>query len=136
MDVLLRQAVRRRARGRCEYCHLPEAYAPLVAFQVEHIIARQHGGETVLSNLAYSCHRCNLFKGPNLAGIDPKTRRMVRLFHPRRMKWRIHFRWRGPLLIGRTPFGRATLAVLNMNEGDRVDLHQAVLEEGIRLDDG
>lgn len=135
METALRDAVRRRARLRCEYCHLPEAHAPVTPFQVEHIVARQHEGQSVLSNLALACHRCNLFKGPNLVGIDAKTKRMVRLFHPRRMTWTRHFRWDGPTLVGRTPTGRATVAVLNMNEGDRVELRQAILKEHVVLDD-
>src|SRR5579884_106586 len=105
MDAALRTAVRRRARLRCEYWLLPENLASVVPFQVEHIVARQHGGPTVLANLALACHRCNLHKGPNLTGIDPRTRRLIRLFHPRRMKWVRHFRWDGPYLVGRTPVG-------------------------------
>ena len=36
--------VRARAGYRCEYCHFPEAIAEL-PFQLDHIIAQQHGGE-------------------------------------------------------------------------------------------
>jgi len=84
-------------------------------FQIDHIIAEQHGGRASLSNLAYSCLPCNKRKGPNLAGVDPKTRRLVRLFHPRRHRWQRHFRWDGPILRGRTPVGRATIRVLGIN---------------------
>jgi len=52
------------------------------AFPLEHIIARQHGGETNLDNLAWACHRCNRHKGPNLTGIDASTREIAPLFHP------------------------------------------------------
>jgi hypothetical protein len=130
MDAALRTAVRRRARLRCEYCLLPEALAPAVPFQVEHIVARQHGGHTALSNLALACHRCNLHKGPNLTGIDPRSRRLVRLFHPRRMMWTRHFRWDGPYLVGRTPVGRATIAVLAMNDEERINLRRTLIEAG------
>lgn len=85
MDDVTRQAVQARSGGRCEYCRLPEAHV-LTPFQVEHVIARQHGGKDALSNLAYACLRCNLHKGPNLAGLDPKTKKLTRLFHPRRHK--------------------------------------------------
>ena len=110
MQDALRNAVRRRARLCCEYCLLPEAYAPVVPFQIEHIVARQHGGRTTLSNLALACHHDNMHKGPNLTGIDPVTTRIVRLFHPRRHKWDRHFRWDGRVLCGRTAIGRATIA--------------------------
>jgi hypothetical protein len=46
-------------------------------FEVDHIIAEQHGGRTVAGNLAWSCFADNHHKGPNLAGIDPKSRRRV-----------------------------------------------------------
>ncbi|MGA2120023.1 MAG: HNH endonuclease signature motif containing protein [Bryobacteraceae bacterium] len=66
------EAVRQRARNRCEYCHLPqEAFRR--GFHIEHIVARQHGGSTSLSNLALACWNCNRKKGPNLSGIDPAT---------------------------------------------------------------
>jgi hypothetical protein len=131
MEAALRQAVRRRAGRRCEYCQLPEARSPLVPFQIEHIVAHQHGGATRLSNLALACHRDNLCKGPNLAGIDPVTRRLVPLFHPRRMKWSRHFRYRGSVLVGRTAIGRATIGVLQMNHKERIDLRQTLIDEGV-----
>lgn len=52
-------------------------------FSVDHIVARQHGGPTVLENLALACLHCNRHKGPNIAGTDPSTGEIVRLFHPR-----------------------------------------------------
>jgi hypothetical protein len=61
-----------RAQSRCEYCHLFSSDHPL-PFHVDHIIARQHGGQTVLDNLALSCLHCNRHKGPNIAGIDSAT---------------------------------------------------------------
>jgi hypothetical protein len=124
------QEVRRRAAGRCEYCHLPEAHV-LTPFQLEHVIAKQHGGRNTLGNRAYSCLRCNLHKGPNLTGIDPKTRKLTRLFNPRRHRWARHFRWEGALLVGRTAVGRTTVEVLAMNDPDRVALRQELLEQGL-----
>jgi hypothetical protein len=130
MNGSLRQAVRQRALGCCEYCLLPEDASP-ARFQVEHVIARQHAGQTVLHNLAFSCHHCNLHKGPNISGIDPRTGKLVRLFHPRRMKWERHFRLGGPILLGRTPVGRATIAVLKMNHEDRIELREGLIREGL-----
>jgi len=45
MDARLRQSVRQRAAGRCEYCALRQEQEPL-AFHVEHITPRSHGGKT------------------------------------------------------------------------------------------
>ena len=64
--------LRHLAGDRCEYCRLPSAFDPL-PFQADHIIAEQHGGETLIENLAWSCLHCNKHKGPNIAGIDPVT---------------------------------------------------------------
>jgi hypothetical protein len=58
----------------CEYCLLAEAVHP-GPFVVKRVIAKQHGGPTTSSNLAYSCLRWNRQKGPNLAGIDRVTSR-------------------------------------------------------------
>jgi hypothetical protein len=90
---------------------MPQELVPLVRFHVEHIIPRHHGGTDELSNRAYACHRCNLFKGSNAGGIDPASGKLVLLFNPRRQKWKRHFSWDGPRLVGRTAVGRATIAV-------------------------
>ncbi|HEY1377135.1 MAG TPA: HNH endonuclease signature motif containing protein, partial [Gemmataceae bacterium] len=86
--------------------------AYLTGFEVDHVIARQHGGRTVLSNLALSCLHCNSHKGPNIAGLDPLASgtRPVRLFHPRRHKWDRHFRWDGPFPAGRRSDGPPSLS--------------------------
>src|SRR6516164_9040955 len=75
MDETTKEQVRQRADGCCEYCHLPEVHV-LTPFQIEHVIARQHRGRDALTNLAWACLRCNLHKGTNLTGIDPKTNRL------------------------------------------------------------
>ncbi|HLJ94829.1 MAG TPA: HNH endonuclease [Gemmataceae bacterium] len=126
-----RELVRRRAKRRCEYCGMHEDDDPLFAFHVEHIVPRQHGGGDSPPNLAYACHQDNLRKGPNLTGIDPVTRRIANLFNPRRHKWSYHFRRQGPLLIGRTAIGRATVAVLGMNLPHRVTLRAALIDAGL-----
>ena len=100
-------------------------------FQIDHIIARKHRGPSVAGNLALSCLVCNGHKGPNLAGIDPASRKIVRLFHPRLHKWTHHFRWDGAVLIGRTPIGRVTVIVLEINLPYRVAIRQALIDEGV-----
>jgi hypothetical protein len=130
MDEATREVVRRRAGQRCEYCQVHEDDDPLFVFHVEHIRAKKHRGTDALSNLAYSCHRDNVNKGPNLTGIDPKTQRITRLFNPRRHKWNRHFSWDGPLLVGKTPIGRATVEVLRMNLVHRLILREALIATG------
>jgi hypothetical protein len=103
----------------------------LLPFQVDHIIAQQHGGETVLENLAWSCLHCNKRKGPNIAGIDPLTGQMAALFHPRLQSWQRHFAWDGPTLTGRSLGGRATIEVLAINYIDSVAFRAELIEEGV-----
>lgn len=128
MDEQLRAQVRHRAGNCCEYCRLPQAALPFATFHIDHIIAEQHGGQGELINLALCCSRCNLSKGPNLSGIDSETKAIVSLFHPRHDKWHDHFEYQGPYIIGRTPTGRATVQVLNMNEDRRVKLRSSLLQ--------
>jgi hypothetical protein len=130
MDEQLAQEVRRRASDACEYCRVAQAYYPTVPFPIDHIIARQHEGPTVAGNLALSCLHCNSHKGPNIAGLDPRTKKLTRLFNPRRHKWGRHFRWDGPLVVGRTAIGRVTVAVLAMNAPEAVEVREALIEEG------
>jgi 5-methylcytosine-specific restriction endonuclease McrA len=100
-------------------------------FEIDHIIARKHNGPTSSENLALACFSCNNHKGPNIAGIDPDTNHVTPLFHPRRDVWQEHFIWHGPELVGRTPVGRVTIAVLAINLPYRVALRRALMEEGV-----
>src|SRR5215471_16672954 len=93
MDARLRQTVRDRAESRCEYCHLPERVAEL-PFQIDQLIAEQHGGLTSEDNLAFACARSNRYKGLNLSGIDPESGTITRLFNPRTDSWSEHFFWK------------------------------------------
>jgi hypothetical protein len=127
MDQALRSIVRRRAG---EYCRLPQASSRFVRFHVEHIIARQHGGQSVEDNLALSCGYCNQHKGPNIAAIDPESGQLVPLFHPRRDRWSQHFTWNGSILVGLTPLGRATTALLAINDWQRVELRDNLQQLG------
>ena len=121
MDARLRQLVRQRADGRCEYCGLRQGQEPL-PLHVEHIVPKQHGGADSAENLALACHHCNLRKGTNLAGLDPQTRQLTRLFHPRLDDWHEHFEDRAGEIVGLTAVGRTAIHVLKMNEDGRQEL--------------
>jgi len=120
----VREAVRRRAGYACEYCRMPQAATPLIAFHIEHILSRQHGGTDDPSGLALACDRCNAYKGPNLTSIDPDSRIVVASFSPRRDVWTDHFIDRDGEIHGLTPTGRATVRLLNMNAPRRVELRR------------
>jgi HNH endonuclease len=130
MDAALSNLVRQRAANRCEYCGLHQDHDEWSTFHVEHIVAKQHGGSDEEWNLALACQRCNLHKGPNLTGIDPDSGRITPLFHPRQHCWHDHFSFQGCLILGRTPVGRTTVQVLNMNAPQRIELRLKLLAGG------
>jgi hypothetical protein len=130
MERALEELVWQRAGHCCEYCRMPQQYDN-GTFEIDHVIASSHGGPTRASNLCLACFSCNSFKGPNLSGIDPKARKIVPLFNPRRHRWPRHFRWDGARLVGRTPTGRATIATLRINLDHRVAHRQELIDEGV-----
>ncbi len=101
------------------------------SFHVDHIVARQHGGQTVIENLALACLHCNQRKGPNIAGRNPETGKLVPLFHPRLDCWDDHFEWLGADLAGLTEIGVVTIQVLAINESGFRAIRIALREEGI-----
>lgn len=130
MEAALRQYVRDRAQDRCEYCRLPQSSAPFLTFHIEHIEATQHIIDDSLENLALACPDCNRYKGPNLTTLDPATRKIVRLFHPRRDDWEEHFEYRGPLLFGQTPIAEATIRLLQINSDERIEIRAELQMSG------
>src|SRR5271166_655155 len=114
-----RRRVAERARHRCEYCQLLEAYTSL-PHEIDHVRARKHRGPTSLRNLCWACAACNAAKGPNVAGYDPETDELVPLFNPREDHWNEHFAWDGSRLLGKSPIARATIDVLRINDPHRV----------------
>jgi hypothetical protein len=129
MDAATRRPVLRRAGSRCEYCRLPQ-HAVDLTFHVEHIIAKQHGGDDSSDNLCLSCDRCNLHKGPNLTSIDPESGQIVPLFHPRQDVWSEHFEMVGGQIVGKSPVGRATAQLMQMNSTRRRQLRVRLMAEG------
>lgn len=127
VSTQLRELTVEHANGCCEYCRIPQAFGA-VAFHIEHIIASSHGGETVENNLAFSCSRCNLYKGTNIATADPETGEPTFLFHPRRQRWDEHFRLNGAVIEALTPEARATIFVLHINDQERVEQRELLIQ--------
>lgn len=130
IDRAMDHAVRSRAKGLCEYCNAVQAFYP-ERFQIDHVIAQQHRGTTSFENLALCCIECNHRKGPNLSGIDPVSSNRADLYDPRNDAWNDHFIWCGPLLVGLTAKGRATIAVLDINRVPRVIVRETLILEGV-----
>jgi HNH endonuclease len=130
MDAALIRQVWRRAHGSCEYCQLSQEFDDR-PFEIDHIRSQKHSGASIASNLALSCFRCNSFKGSDISSIDAITGALTPLFNPRRHKRATHFRWEGPYLVGRTPIGRVTVALLHINHDVRVELRESLIAEGL-----
>ena len=130
MERPLRDQVWYRAASCREYCQLPQMFTD-AGHEVDHIIAEKHHGPTTLENLALACFHCNNHKGPNIAGVDPDTGQVTRLFHPRLDRWNDHFAWRGPIMVGISPIGRTTVDVLEINLRHRLIHRLALIEEGV-----
>lgn len=110
----LRRLIIQRADNRCEYCRLSQL-GQVATFHVDHVTPVVAGGPTDADNLALACVACSLSKGAKQAIIDPETQATVAIFNPRQQIWQEHFVWRGVLVFGLTPVGRATIAALKMN---------------------
>ena len=85
--------------------------------EVEHVIPTAAGGSDRESNLWLACRLCNNAKGVQTLALDPVSGRRVKLFNPRRQRWRSHFAWDrdGVRILGMTPCARATILALQLN---------------------
>lgn len=119
-----------RADSRCEYCLLPQAVA-LHKHEVEHVIPRQHGGSTDADNLALACLRCNRLKGPNLGSIDLVSDHLVGFYNPRRHRWDEHFTLVDGVIKPLSAEARVTVAILRLNDDDRVAERRALIAAGL-----
>lgn len=126
----LRQFVFQRANGRCEYCHIHQDASPFT-HEIDHIVARKHGGQTVPENLALACLACNRRKGSDLTTIDPLTAVVIPLFNPRVQRWPDHFVLHEAVIDGLTPIGRGTVFLLALNASDRLIRRETLLAEGL-----
>lgn len=129
ISAALRRAVAERARHSCEYCGISDDVT-LTPHEPDHIVGVQHGGPTTLDNLAYTCFRCNRFKGPNVATRDPQTGQLVALFNPRTERWSAHFRLTEEEIVPLTAIGRGTAFLLRFNDEQRVLLRAELLRQG------
>lgn len=116
----LRQLVFERAAGRCEYCLLSQTVVGY-KHEADHIIPKQHDGETSADNLALACARCNRYKGYNIGSYDPQTGELAAFYNPRRQAWTDHFRLVGATITPLSPEGRVTVKMLHLNAPDRLE---------------
>jgi hypothetical protein len=131
----VRSAVLARAGERCEYCHL-STRGQVATFPIDHVLPRSGGGETILANLALACPHCNAHKWAHTSSTDPVSGASQPLFNPRTDVWAEHFQWSAQeagVLEGKTPRGRATIARLQINDGDMVAIRRLLATLGLFL---
>lgn len=126
----LREQTRQRAGQRCEYCRKPDGISAY-PHHADHIVARKHGGQNDLENLAWACFQCNTNKGSDLTTFDPDTKKLVRLFNPRIQRWNDHFEFQDVLIVGKTAVGRATVQLLQMNHADQIETRSRLMNSGL-----
>ncbi len=119
INVALRQLVKTRANGLCEYCLIHE-YDTYFGCQVDHIISEKHGGPTQADNLAYTCSFCNRYKGSDIGSIVWRTGQFCRFFNPRIDCWADHFALNGVRIVTITDIGEVTARILGFNNPDRL----------------
>lgn len=131
----LRDRVRLRAVGQCEYCKTPEMWQ-VATFHCDHCIPEREGGSTTYKNLAWACPRCNAAKAAETHATDPQTGQEVPPFNPRKDAWSEHFSWStdGLRIVPMTPKGRATCERLQMNRTRIVKIRELLRRLGWRVD--
>jgi hypothetical protein len=121
----LRRQVRALFSGYCAYCRTAEGLTA-ATFEVEHVIPRSTGGETILTNLCLACPTCNRCKADRIVAFDPETKAEAPLFRPQQDAWSAHFAWNDDAteIMALTPTGGATIVALRMNRPSLVRLRR------------
>jgi hypothetical protein len=122
-------AVRRRARFRCEYCQV-YGWPPTV----DQVLPRLLGGGDGPDNLSAACFPGNRLKSAHTHAEDPLTGELVPLFNPRREAWDQQFAWSADLQSERCrpgdrdafAFPTAAIAV----DSDNSSAHRLAVEAG------
>lgn len=71
VTITKRNEVRKRAKGRCEYCRTSERITGY-ALEIDHIIPESQGGSSEMDNLCLACRRCNSYKSDHILLISKR----------------------------------------------------------------
>ena len=131
VPAALRRRIRARFMDRCAYCRTAEALIA-ATFEIEHIIPRSAGGETVFDNLCLACPTCNRSKASRQTAVALLLGHTVPLFHPQHQLWEEHFVWNADATVMRdlTPIGQATIEALRMNRPALIRLRRMWVQMG------
>ncbi|MEM9776163.1 MAG: HNH endonuclease signature motif containing protein [Chloroflexota bacterium] len=130
ISTKLRKLVAERANYCCEYCLMPQ-FAVFHKHEPDHIVPRQHGGQTDEENLALACMRCNRYKGPNVGSFDPNTGKLEPFFNPRTQDWTEHFTLSEATIEPLTAEGRVTVKILRINDEERLQERESLISSGV-----
>lgn len=107
----------------CE-CHIREESKYM---EVEHFFAKRWHETKVLewANLLPACKRCNIRKSDHNCAVEP-------IIHPVQDDPREHLKWRDYRFYDKTPLGKMTIVVVDLNERERLTNKRFDIGEGIR----
>lgn len=132
IPIAIQRAIIELSKDYCEYCLIPAAFATDF-YNFDHITPISKNGLSELKNLARSCSICNGHKHDKMTYIDPLTQQFCRLYHPRQDKWADHFQWSldDLRIIGKTAIGHTTIALLQLNRSNTINLRKLLKMAGL-----
>jgi hypothetical protein len=132
IPIAIQRSIIALSKDYCEYCIIPAAFATDF-YNFDHITPVSKDGLTELRNLARCCSICNGHKHDKIAYIDPLTQQPCRLYNPRQDKWADHFQWSidDLRLVGKTAIGHTTIALLQLNRSNTVNLRKLLKMAGL-----
>ena len=132
IPIAIQRAIIALSKDCCEYCIIPAAFATDF-YNFAHMTPVSKNGRSELENLAKCCSICNGHKHDKIAYFDPLTQQMCRLYHPRQDTWRGHFQWSLDELriVGKTAIGHTTIALLQLNRSNAVNLRKLLKMAGL-----
>lgn len=111
IDAQTRLEVRRRARFACEFCSVSEVDCG-GQLTIDHYQPKAKGGDDEITNLIYSCNRCNSYKYDYWPEIDED----LPIWNPRNDPASIHFNEQDDgSLQPLSPIGAFTIIRLRLN---------------------
>lgn len=72
----LKERVRERAAGRCEYFHADERWQ-FIRLTIDHVVPSSAGGTDEFDNLALACRNCNERRSNRREFADPESNILV-----------------------------------------------------------
>lgn len=82
----------------------------------------------MFENLAFACFQCNRCKGSDIASYDELTGKLTAFFNPRTQVWTEHFQMQNGEIIALTPEARVVVTILQLNNEERIEQRQLLIE--------